>query len=61
VRGGSGLHLAIGFIIASLFILTDRFSTIFSTKGDFSPILAAWMPNIIFTFVAIYLFVKAPK
>lgn len=61
VRGGSGLHLAIGFIVASLFILTDRFSTIFSTKGDFPPMLAAWMPNILFTLVAIYLFVKAPK
>jgi lipopolysaccharide export system permease protein len=61
VRGGSGLHLAIGFIVAALFILTDRFSTIFSTKGDFPPMLAAWMPNLIFVFVAIYLFVKAPK
>ncbi len=61
VRGGSGLHLAIGFIIAALFILTDRFSTIFSTKSDFPPMLAAWTPNIIFAFVAIYLFVKAPK
>jgi lipopolysaccharide export system permease protein len=61
VRGGSGLHLAIGFIIAALFILTDRFSTIFSTKGDFPPMLAAWTPNIIFAMVAIYLFVKAPK
>jgi lipopolysaccharide export system permease protein len=60
-RGGSGLHLAIGFIVAALFILTDRFSTIFSTKGDFPPMLAAWTPNIIFVFVAIYLFVKAPK
>jgi lipopolysaccharide export system permease protein len=61
VRGGSGLHLAIGFIIASLFILTDRFSTIFSTKGDFPPMIAAWMPNLIFFFVALYLFAKAPK
>jgi lipopolysaccharide export system permease protein len=61
VRGGSGLHLAIGIIIAALFILTDRFSTIFSTKGNFSPALAAWTPNIIFFVVAIYVFVRAPK
>jgi lipopolysaccharide export system permease protein len=61
LRGGSGLHLAIGFIIAALYILTDRFSTIFSTKGDFPPILAAWTPNMIFAIVAIYMFVKAPK
>ena len=61
VRGGSGLHLAIGFVTAALFILTDRFSTIFSTKGNFPPLLAAWMPNIIFFIVAIVLYRKAPK
>lgn len=61
VRGGSGLHLAIGFVTAALFILTDRFSTIFSTKGNFPPLLAAWTPNIIFLFVAIYLYMRAPK
>lgn len=61
VRGGSGLHLAIGIVLAALFILTDRFSTIFSTKGSFPPMLAAWMPNIIFLFVTLYLFKKTPK
>jgi lipopolysaccharide export system permease protein len=61
VRGGSGVHMAIGFIAGALFILTDRFSTIFSTKGDFHPVLAAWMPNIIFLFVAVWFYKKAPK
>src|SRR6478609_1374996 len=42
VRGGSGAHLAIGFVAGALFILMDRFSTIFSTKGNFPPLLAAW-------------------
>lgn len=61
VRGGSGMHLAIGFIIAAMFILMDRFSTIFSTKGSLPPIIAAWLPNIIFAGVAYYLFRKSPK
>ncbi len=61
VRGGSGVHLAVGFAIAALFIITDRFSTIFSTKGNLPPLLAAWIPNIIFLFVVIYLYKKAPK
>jgi lipopolysaccharide export system permease protein len=60
-RGGSGVHLAIGFIAGALFILTDRFSTIFSTKGNFHPLLAAWMPNIIFFFVALWFYRRAPK
>ncbi|MFT3901628.1 MAG: LptF/LptG family permease [Niabella sp.] len=60
-RGGSGMHLALGIIIAAVFIISDRFSTVFSTKGNFPPLLAAWTPNIIFTFVALYLYRKAPK
>jgi lipopolysaccharide export system permease protein len=61
VRGGSGMHLAIGITAAATFVLLDRFSTIFSTKGNFSPLVAAWLPNIIFTFVAFYFYKKAPK
>lgn len=61
VRGGSGVHLAVGFMIAALFIITDRFSTIFSTKGDLPPLIAAWIPNLIFVFVVVYLYRTAPK
>jgi lipopolysaccharide export system permease protein len=61
MRGGSGLHLAIGIIIAVLFILTDRFSTVFSTKGNFPPFIAAWVPNIIFGSVAYMLYKRTPK
>jgi lipopolysaccharide export system permease protein len=60
-RGGSGLHLAVGIIIAAIFIVSDRFSTTFSIKGNLPPLLAAWIPNIVFSFVAIYLYRRAPK
>jgi lipopolysaccharide export system permease protein len=60
-RGGSGLHLAIGIMIASVYILSDRFSTVFAVKSNFHPVLAAWVPNILFTIVAIYIYRKAPK
>ncbi|MFI5187444.1 MAG: LptF/LptG family permease [Chitinophagales bacterium] len=61
VRGGSGLHLAIGIVIAVLFILFDRFSTVFSIKGDFPPLIAAWLPDIVFGGVAYWLYRIAPK
>ena len=61
VRGGSGAHLAVGFIAGALFILMDRFSTIFSTKGNLPPAIAAWLPNLLFSFVAIYFYRKSPK
>lgn len=60
-RGGSGLHLALGIMIAALFILSDRFSTVFSIQGNLSPVIAAWLPNTIFLPIAIYLYQKAPK
>lgn len=61
IRGGSGVHLAIGIVICAVFILTDRFSTIFSTKGELNPYLAAWLPNMVFGGLTWYLYKKAPK
>ena len=60
-RGGSGLHLAIGIAIAAIFIISDKFSTVFSIKGNLPPLLAAWIPNIVFTLVAYYFYRNAPK
>jgi lipopolysaccharide export system permease protein len=61
VRGGSGLHLAIGLVMAAVFVIMDKFSVTFATKGNFSPMLAAWMPNIIFGVLAVWLYWRAPK
>jgi len=60
-RGGSGLHLALGIVIAALFILSDRFSTVFSVQGNLPPLMAAWLPNTIFSLVALYVYLKSPK
>jgi lipopolysaccharide export system permease protein len=61
IRGGSGFHLALAFIIGVLFIVIDKFSMVFSTKGNLPPIIAAWIPNILFALVAYRLYKRAPK
>ena len=61
VRGGSGLHLALGVVISVLYILFSRFTIVFATKGNFTPFLAAWTPNLVFGLLAFYLYKKAPK
>ncbi|MDR1865542.1 MAG: LptF/LptG family permease [Bacteroidales bacterium] len=61
VRGGIGIHVAIGIALCFLYILFMRFSSEFATKGNLSPILAAWIPNIIFGIVGIFLYRLAPK
>jgi lipopolysaccharide export system permease protein len=61
IRGGSGLHLAMGIVMAAIFVVMDKFSVTFSTKGNFPPLIAAWLPNIIFSGLAFWLYVRTPK
>ena len=61
LRGGIGIHIAIGIIISFLYILFMKFSDEFATKGNLHPVMAAWIPNIIFGFVSIFLYRLAPK
>ena len=61
IRGGSGFHLAVGFLICVLYILIGRFSAVFSLKGNFNPIVAAWLPNVAFGILAWYLYRRASK
>jgi len=61
IRGGSGVHLAVGIVLAAIFVVMDKFAVTFSTKGSMPPLLAAWLPNIIFSGVAGILYVKTPK
>jgi lipopolysaccharide export system permease protein len=61
VRGGSGLHLALAFIIGVTFVVFDKFSMVFSTKGNFPPIIAAWLPCFLFAGLAFWLYKRAPK
>ncbi|WP_217601818.1 LptF/LptG family permease [Chitinophaga sp. GbtcB8] len=61
VRGGSGLHLALGIVISATYIIFLQFSTVFSTKANLNPLLAVWIPNFVFGAVAIWLYMRAPK
>ena len=61
VRGGSGFHLALGVVLSVFYILFSRLTLVFATKGDFTPWLAAWIPNILFGLMAFYFYKKAPK
>lgn len=61
IRGGSGVHLAVGIAISALYIMALQFSTTFSTKAGLNPLLAAWIPNFIFGALAIYYYRKQIK
>ncbi len=61
VRGGTGMHLAIGVVIGSAFVLISKFTVTFAHNLTLSAALGVWLPNILFGFLAIYLVFKAQK
>ena len=61
VRGGIGMHIGLGILISFTFILFMQVSTTFAASGLVSPLLAVWIPNFIFCFLAMYLLKIAQK
>ncbi len=61
VRGGSGLHLAMGLAISASYIIFMQFSTTFSVKGNLSPLLSVWIPNFIFMVLGYFIFRRFNK
>ena len=60
-RGGIGLHLAIGLLIAVSYILLMKVTTVLATNAGFNAMIAVWIPNIIFGTIGVYMLFKAPK
>lgn len=61
VRGGIGLPLGIGIFLCFAYIVTVQFSKVFALKGGLPPIIAVFIPNLIFGILGLYLLKKAPK
>lgn len=61
VRGGMGLHLAMGIGIGAGFILLSKFAISFASNGTVPVLLGMWIPNIVFLAVAIWLAGRAQK
>ncbi|MDB4438917.1 LptF/LptG family permease [bacterium] len=55
VRGGMGLHLALGVVIGAAFVILSKFAATFSNNLSLSPALGAWLPNIFFGVIALWL------
>jgi lipopolysaccharide export system permease protein len=61
IRGGIGMHIGLGIFISFTFIMFMQVSTTFAAGGLVSPLVAVWIPNFIFTFLALYLLKIAQK
>ena len=55
------MNIGIGLALSSSYILFMTVTSTFAISGYVSPGVAAWIPNIIYTFIAVYLFQMAPR
>ena len=60
-RGGIGWNIGIGIALAFTYILFLRFSQMFVHTGALPPAIALWLPNVVFTIIAVFLYRIAPK
>ena len=61
IRGGMGMHIGFGIALSFSYILFMQVSKEFSVSGDLEPLVAVWIPNIIYTAIAFVLYKIAPK
>lgn len=61
VRGGIGINLGVGLALSFSYILFMQVFTEFAKGSSLPPLLAVWIPNIIYTIIGVVLYFKAPK
>ena len=60
-KGGMGLYLGIGLALSFTYIMLQTVSSTFAINAGFPPMLAAWVPNILFALVAYFCYRQAPN
>lgn len=60
-KGGMGMYLGIGLALSFSYILLQTISSTFAINADTPPMLAAWIPNILYAFIAYYCYRQAPN
>ncbi|KAB1156308.1 LptF/LptG family permease [Flavobacterium luteum] len=60
-RGGMGLNLAIGILLSFSFVFFEKIFGVMAESSTMPPIVAVWIPNIVFGSLAIYLLRNAKR
>lgn len=61
VKGGMGLNIGIGLVLSFSYILFMTITQAFAVSGITSPMVAMWIPNILYTIIAIILYRRLNK
>jgi lipopolysaccharide export system permease protein len=61
IKGGMGLNIGIGIGLSFSYILFSKITSTFAVSGNVSPMIAVWIPNMIYTVITIFLYRRAPN
>lgn len=61
IKGGMGINIGIGMALAFSYILFSTVASTFAINGNLKPWIAVWIPNFIYSLIAIYLYRRAPN
>ncbi|SKC40517.1 LptF/LptG family permease [Ohtaekwangia koreensis] len=60
-RGGTGLQIALGFLLSFIFILFFTLFRTFAENGSLPPQISVWIPNIIFGIISLVMYKYVPR
>ncbi|HEY9047722.1 MAG TPA: LptF/LptG family permease [Ohtaekwangia sp.] len=60
-RGGTGLQIALGFLLSFIFILFFTLFRTFAENGSMPPQISVWIPNIIFGSISLIMYKYVPR
>jgi lipopolysaccharide export system permease protein len=60
-RGGVGFQIALGFLLAFIYIILYIFARSVAEAGSTHPVIAVWSPNIVFGLIGLLLYKTVPR
>ncbi len=61
IKGGLGFHLGLGLALSFSYILFMQISTVFAISGSVPVFVSMWIPNILYSLIAFFVFRWAAK
>jgi lipopolysaccharide export system permease protein len=56
IKGGLGLHLGLGLLLSFSYIMFMQISTVFAISGSMPPYVAVWIPNLVYSLIALFVY-----
>lgn len=56
IKGGLGFHLGLGLGLSFSYILFMQITTVFAVSGTTPPLVAVWIPNVVYSVIAFFVY-----